>query len=90
MVPNVVCLQKTAPNFWRKTHEDLLFGDHTKKGFHDLCGRKFVAKSHTKTLWANLGKFRQKSCTPPKICLPPTPMHDRTVARAQKQRLRTC
>jgi len=45
------------------------FGVHTKKGLHDLCGRKFVGKVGTKTFRASLGNFGQKSLASPKICL---------------------
>jgi len=45
------------------------FGGRIKKSLHDLCGRKFVGKSHTKTFRASLGKFRQKPFATPKICL---------------------
>jgi len=56
--------QRLQKNWWRR-----FFGSHTKKGLHDLCGTKFVGKSHIKHFRARLGKFRQKSFAPPKICL---------------------
>jgi len=56
-----------APNVDRKTHKHLFLEVISKKGFHDLCGRKFVAKSRKKTLRASLGKFGQKSLASPKI-----------------------
>jgi len=60
MVPNVVWLQKMAPNVCRKTSEDHLLGGHTTK---------MVGKSCTTTFLASLGKFGQKSFAPPRICL---------------------
>jgi len=51
-------ISKNSAQRLLKTHEDLFLGDHTKKG---VCGRKFVGKSRTKTFWASLGKFGQKS-----------------------------
>jgi len=52
------------------------FGVHTKKGLHDLCGRKFVgkvAKSH-KNVSGKFGKFRSKILSIPKNLPAPTPM----------------
>jgi len=63
-----------APNTCRKTNEELFQEVTTKKGLHDLCGRKFVDKSRTTTFWASLGKFSQKFFAPPNLVLP-TPMH---------------
>jgi len=54
MTPNVLWLQKIASNICRKTNEERFFGSHTKKGFHDLCGKKFVGRSRTTTLQAGL------------------------------------
>jgi len=68
-MPNVVCLQKMVPNVCRKTNDDLFFGGHTEKGLNDLCGRKFVGKSRTKTSRTSLGRFGQKSFATPKIFL---------------------
>jgi len=45
------------------------FGVHSKKYLNNLCGRKFLGRSRTTTVRASLGKFRQKSFAPPKICL---------------------
>ena len=53
----------------RKKYMKLFFAGCTKKGLHDLCGRKYVGKSRPKTFRASLGKFEQKSFAPPKICL---------------------
>ena len=39
----------------------------SKKGLDDLCERKFVGISRTKTFRASLGKFWKKSFAPPKI-----------------------
>ena len=46
-----------------KTYESLFLslGDHTKKYLHDLCERKFVGRSPTKTFRVSLWKFGQKS-----------------------------
>jgi len=69
MAPNVVWLQKMAPNVCRKTQDDLLGEVTPKKGLHDLCGKIFGRKSRTKSFQKHLGKFGQKSFAPPKICL---------------------
>jgi len=45
-----------------------LFGGHTKKGLHDLCGRKFAGKSFTETYRACLEKFKQKLVHPKFAC----------------------
>ena len=41
----------------------------SKIGFHDLCGRKYSHKKLPETFQASLGKFRQKSFTPPKFAM---------------------
>jgi len=56
--------QHLQKNKWRS-----FFGSHTKNGLHDLCGRKFVGKSCTKTFRANLGEIRAKILRTLKICL---------------------
>jgi len=71
MTPNVIWLQKMAPNVWRNTNEYLYFGGRTKNG---LCGRKFVGKGRTTTFRASLRKFGQKSRHSPKNFLAPTPV----------------
>jgi len=64
-------LVKTGAQCLQKPNEDLFlfWGGHTKKGLHDLCDRKFVGRSRTKSFRASLGKFGQKSFAPPKISL---------------------
>jgi len=47
MAPSVVSLHKMTPNACEK-HISPFLGGHTKKGHHDLCGRKFVGKNRTK------------------------------------------
>ena len=75
MVPNAVWLQNMAPNVCIKTHET--FSEVTpKRGLHDLCGRKFVGKSRTKTFRASLGKFGQNPSNPKNLPAP-TPMMKR-------------
>jgi len=66
--PMLFYLKKWRPTFAKK-HMNNFFGGYTKKGLYDLCGRKYVGKSHTNTFRASLGKFRQKSFAPQKICL---------------------
>ena len=51
--------EKMAPNFCRKTHEDLFVVFIPKKDLHDLCRRKFVGKAAEKLfgqVWENSGK----------------------------------
>jgi len=48
-----------------------IFGSNTRKGLHDLCGRKFVGKSHTKTFQANLGNSGKNLHTPKILSAPP-------------------
>jgi len=48
---------KMAPNLCRKSKKYLFFGGHTKKRLRDVCGRKFVGKSCTKTFRESLRKF---------------------------------
>jgi len=80
MTPNIAWLQKIAPKFCRKTHEDL-FGGHTKKGLNYLCGREFVGKSCTK-LFGEFGEIRAKILRIPKTLPAPKPM--------MKRPLRSC
>ena len=60
MAPNVIWIQKMAPNVCRKTHEDLFSKTYIKKDFHDPCGSKYVGNSRTKTYRARFWKFGQK------------------------------
>ena len=67
MALNFVCLKKMGPTFAEK-HVKTIFSEVTpKKGLYDLCGRKSVGKTRTKTFRASLGKVGQKSFAPPKI-----------------------
>jgi len=58
---------------WRPTstenYTDVFLEATLKNGLLNLCGRKFVGKSHTKMFRTSLGRFGQKSFKPPKICL---------------------
>ena len=56
MAPNVVLLQKIAPNICRKTHEHHCFGGRTTKGLHDLRGRRKIAQKLFGQVWGNSGK----------------------------------
>jgi len=56
MATKVVWLQKMAPKVSRKTHEDLFFGAHTKKGLRDHCWWIFVGNSRTN----KFGEIRTK------------------------------
>jgi len=67
MARNVVGFEKMAPNFCRKTHEDLFLEVISKKGLHDLCWRIFAGKSRTKTFRASLGKFGRNPSQPQKF-----------------------
>jgi len=67
MAANIVWLKKWRPMFAEKQMKTFL-GGHTKKSLHDLCGRKFVRKSHRTIFRASLGKLGQKSFAPLKIC----------------------
>jgi len=56
--PTLLYFQKWHPTFAEK-HMKAFFGRHTKKGLHDLCGRKSVAKVAQKLfgkVWGNSGK----------------------------------
>jgi len=48
--------KKWCPTFGEKHMKSPFFEGHTKKGLYNLCGRKFVGKSRTKTFRASLGK----------------------------------
>jgi len=56
-----------APNVDRKTHEHLFLEVISKKGFDDLCGRKFVAKSRKKTLGNSVGNSGKNPWHPQKF-----------------------
>jgi len=64
MAPNVLRLQKMAPNVCRKTSEDHVWISH----------HKTVAKSCATTYWAGFGKIWAKIFCTPKTLLAPTPM----------------
>jgi len=60
----------------RKTHDDFFLEVSSKKGLHDLCGRKFVGKVAQKLfgqIWRNLGK----NPSHPQSLPAPTPMSPR-------------
>jgi len=59
MVPNVVWFKKWRPTFSDKHMKTLFLEFIPKKGFNDLCGRKFVGKVAHKLFgqaWEILGK----------------------------------
>ena len=56
--------QGLQKNTWRPVLEV-----KPKKDLIDLCGRKFVGKSCTKTFSGKFGEIREKSLAPLKICL---------------------
>jgi len=53
-------ISKNSIRRLQKNARRRVFGGHTEEGLHDLCGRKFVAKSRTRSLFgqvcANSGK----------------------------------
>jgi len=53
--------QHLQKNKWRP------FWRWHQKGLNNLCGRKFLGKSHATTFRASLGKFGQKSFAPSKF-----------------------
>ena len=74
MVPNVVLFHKMAPKFVEKHRKTLFSGGQTKRGFHDLCGRKFAGKCSTKTFSGKFGGIRAKILRTPANLPAPTPM----------------
>jgi len=73
---NVVSLQKMASKVCIKNPWKPFLEVTQKRGLHDLCGRKVVGKSCTKTFRATLWKFGQNP-SHPKNLPAPTPMMKR-------------
>jgi len=59
MTPNVVWPRKWHPKF-AENHMKTFFEGHTKRGLHDLCGRKFVGKKSYKIHSAKFGAIWAK------------------------------
>jgi len=57
-------LQKVARKVCIKTHEDLSLEVTSKRGFHDLCGRKFLGKSCAINFSGKFAEIRAKSSAP--------------------------
>jgi len=56
-----------APGVCRQTHEDPFFEVTSRKCLRDLCGRKFVGKSRTKSFSGKFGEIRAKNSLHPQM-----------------------